>query len=125
MSNTLSCDLTYKKHKKLRESFGDKYDDFTFYHVDGSIIMGSQLKNAKDGCEIQKILGWHHIACQCPEYNQCFQIIDKDTDLPAANLKYQIIDSNGSCYSGMTDESGYTEKVHTEQEKEIKISLYR
>jgi len=127
--NTLHCDLRFK----LLQGWisGGVLSDSSEHpikglpDVNGNIVPWSELATAKDGCEVHQKLGRQDLMCKCPDYNQRFRLIDKDTGDPIPDTYYEITDSNGSLINGRTDENGFTEKVHGKIAESGDIKFYQ
>ena len=122
--STLGCEIKYKVFQKHIQVAGPAFDDWTYLDRNGNEIKGSQLRNAKDGCEIQRILGWEHISCHCLEHNRRFMLRDEKTDEPLPYVYYEIMNEAGMVVKGETDSEGQSQKIHAKNEEKIDINIY-
>ncbi len=108
--------------KFSQTSSGLDFADRNFLDINGNFVKGSELMGL-DGCEMRRKLGWSQ-ACNCPEHNQRFLLVDEDTGDPLANTYYEIKSESSGLISGKTNDKGYTEKYHAHQEEEIKLKVF-
>lgn len=121
-SDTMGCDIQWdiiQKFKKL-----PAFDDWVFLDKEGNEVKGRQLKDAKDGCEIKKILGWSYPTCHCPEHNQRFVLMDEETGESLPWVYYEIKNEDGVVVGGETDDNGFSEKIHAKKVEKIDIIIY-
>jgi hypothetical protein len=62
--------------------------------------------------------------CKCPEFNQRFQIVDEDTGNPIAGMSYEIITRSDGITTGITDDDGFTQKIHGKMQDTGEIKIY-
>jgi uncharacterized Zn-binding protein involved in type VI secretion len=74
-----------------------------------SASMGSNSSSA--AASVAALAVSSALATEDHTYDMHWQIKDKDTGLPAANIPYRITLENGKSIQGVTDASGFTDKV--------------
>ena len=90
---------------------------------EGTMIPFSELANSKDCCEINNKLG-HSDHCNCPDFNQRFQLVDEDTGDPIAGMQYEIVVKSGKNTIGITDDNGFTQKIQGKIQETGEIKIY-
>jgi len=118
--NTLGCDLKLHFYNTLKDA-----PDAWMPDAKGNCVPISQLAGAQDGCQLHEKLGFHDCHCQCPSFNQLFQVIDTQTGKPIPNLDYTIKNESGTTIQGQTDENGLTKKCHAKNQEEVEIKVFR
>ena len=101
---------------------GIDFADRNFLDINGNFVKGAELVGL-DGCEMRRKLGWSQ-ACNCPEHNQRFLLIDEDTSDPLCNTYYEIKSESTVIIAGKTDDNGYTEKYHAHQKEKIVLKIF-
>jgi uncharacterized protein (DUF2345 family) len=89
----------------------------------GEITPFSELAALKDGCQMNNRLG-HRDHCNCPEFNQRFQLVNEDTGDPVPGMRYEILTKSTGTISGITDSNGFTKKVEGKLQESGEFKLY-
>jgi len=56
-------------------------------------------------------------------YDEQFHLVHADTDIPLAHHRYRITSSDGQVWEGISDEDGFTERIHAKAEVELSIDF--
>ncbi|MGK5024733.1 type VI secretion system Vgr family protein [Janthinobacterium sp. RB2R34] len=56
-------------------------------------------------------------------FDEQFRLVAKDCKTPIANKRYRITAADGTCWEGISDEEGMTERVYTSSPTELSLTL--
>lgn len=120
------CNHEYEQVKKLKEAFGDRFDDLNFMNYEtGDFMKGAALRDAQTGCEIQELRGWHKsgfnldpsFRCGCKQFDEQLCFVSEEGQL-LSNTDYRITLADGRAVSGTTDNDGNTKRIKNTQKEQ-------
>ena len=124
MDGPNACETRFEIFQKIKNAWGAKFSELIFPDKNGRPVKGEAFAEARDGCEINRILGWLDMECHCPSHSQRFLITDEESQKPMAKVYYEVTLKSGIGCSGYTDKDGVTDKIQTDGEEELEIVVF-
>lgn len=126
---SMRCDIHNDIFMKLKEAFGDRFDDLDFmnYETGEMSIKGAALRDVQTGCELHELQGWHKsgfshdpsFRCGCKQFDEQICFVSPEGE-PLSNTEYRVTLADGRTVSGKTDNSGKTRRIkNTNKEQPI------
>lgn len=104
------CEVMHRIMAMHQQSWGDKFNEVSYFTLDGLERKGQDIANLQCGCGVFENLNINLGDCQ-KTYDMVFKVLDDKSGQPLAAVPYRITLDNGRTFTGTTDAAGLTEKV--------------
>lgn len=116
-THTQQCDIFYDVITKFKESFGSRFDQLQFFTLQGGVITGASLRDAKNGCELWEQQGYDWI-CRCRGFDEQLRFFSEE-GAALSNIDYRLTLVNGETKNGRTDADGRTQRIKSKEAVQI------